>query len=252
MGKKYHYKTKLIILSVSAIILTILFSQVKILNSQASLPELNAHFLPINLANWQPQNGSDNYFSEIKITPVGYLIWTNFPLKIYIDQPTETDKNIASVRRFLKWLEIIRKGVTEWNDYFPMIEVENEELADILIKRNALPLKPKFNSETGLFDFPPATTAETKYTFYLSEDQPPLLLHKMTIIVSPNLADDSILSAIRHELGHALGIWGHSDRPTDALYYSQVKDTPPISERDINTLKKIYQQPTKLGWPINN
>jgi predicted Zn-dependent protease len=31
-------------------------------------------------------------------------------------------------------------------------------------------------------------------------------------------------------------------------YFSQVRNPPPISPRDVNTLKRIYQQPTSLGW----
>jgi predicted Zn-dependent protease len=34
------------------------------------------------------------------------------------------------------------------------------------------------------------------------------------------------------------------------MYFSQVREPPPISARDINTLKRIYQQPTRLGWPV--
>ncbi|XTZ12993.1 MAG: peptidase, partial [cyanobacterium endosymbiont of Rhopalodia inflata] len=37
---------------------------------------------------------------------------------------------------------------------------------------------------------------------------------------------------------------------TDALYFSQVRSLSPISVRDVNTLKKIYQQPTRLGWKL--
>jgi predicted Zn-dependent protease len=251
MGQKNHYQFNLILLFILGLVFVITITQVQAVQSQQSLPNLKTHSLPEYLASATTNEEIGDYFTEIKTTPVGYLIWTQFPLKVYLEKPIETDPNIATVRRFLKWQEIIKQGIKEWSKYLPITEVEGEELADIIIKRNAPPLKPKFNPETGLFDFPPATTAETKYKFYLSKDNPPLLLHKMTIIVSPNLADDSILSAIRHELGHALGIWGHSDRPTDALYYSQVRDTPPISPRDINTLKKIYQQPTKLGWSIN-
>jgi predicted Zn-dependent protease len=72
----------------------------------------------------------------------------------------------------------------------------------------------------------------------------------MTMEVSPNFAGVSLLATIRHEFGHALGIWGHSPKSSDALYFSQVSDPPAISVGDINTLKKIYQQPTKLGWRI--
>jgi predicted Zn-dependent protease len=72
----------------------------------------------------------------------------------------------------------------------------------------------------------------------------------MTIQLPPNSTGESLLATIRHEMGHALGIWGHSPVITDALYFSQVPDPQPISERDINTLQKIYRQPTRLGWKI--
>jgi hypothetical protein len=34
------------------------------------------------------------------------------------------------------------------------------------------------------------------------------------------------------------------------MYFAQVRTPPVISARDINTLKRVYQQPTQLGWPI--
>ncbi len=246
----YRIKYKILFL-ILGFILFLSVSNLNLVKAESSLPVPQVHPLPEKLRNWEIENSIGDYFEQIKSTPVGYLIWSQFPLQIYIEKPPETDLSIASVRRFWQWVATMKIAVTEWNEYLPIIEIENEELADIIIKRSQPDLKPKFNSETGLFDFPPATTAETKYKFYLSEDSPPLLLHKMTIIVSPNLADESLLAAIRHELGHALGIWGHSNLPTDALYFSQVRNSPCISVRDINTLKKIYQQPTRLGWPIN-
>jgi hypothetical protein len=35
------------------------------------------------------------------------------------------------------------------------------------------------------------------------------------------------------------------------MYFAQTRDIAPISSRDINTLKKVYQQPTQLGWEMN-
>ena len=107
----------------------------------------------------------------------------------------------------------------------------------------------KLNPDTGLYDIPRAIAAQTNYEFYLTKD-PAVIALRMTVQVSPNFAGVSLLATIRHELGHALGIWGHSPEAKDAMYFSQVSDPPPISPRDINTLKKIYQQPTRLGWEI--
>ncbi|MDY6897650.1 MAG: peptidase, partial [Cyanobacteriota bacterium] len=71
------------------------------------------------------------------------------------------------------------------------------------------------------------------------------------ILLSPSQTGKYLLAASRHELGHALGIWGHSKDKGDALYFSQVRNPPLVSARDVNTLKKIYQQSTSLGWGNN-
>jgi predicted Zn-dependent protease len=68
--------------------------------------------------------------------------------------------------------------------------------------------------------------------------------------LSPSQTGNYVVAAARHELGHALGIWGHSPLQTDALYFSQVRNPPTISSSDVNTLKRVYQQPTSLGWSL--
>jgi hypothetical protein len=42
-----------------------------------------------------------------------------------------------------------------------------------------------------------------------------------------------------HEIGHSLGIQGHSDQPTDIMYFS-VNERSRLSPRDVNTMLKIY------------
>lgn len=49
-----------------------------------------------------------------------------------------------------------------------------------------------------------------------------------------------------HEVGHALGLGGHSDNPSDVMFgtvYLEDKKTE-LTARDINTLKMLYDQPT--------
>ncbi|HAC66350.1 MAG TPA: peptidase [Cyanothece sp. UBA12306] len=217
---------------------------------EKSLPTLKHHTLPPTLIQWQDVHGVGDYFDQISASPAGYLIWSKFPIKVYLDRPQNLTDNSASNLRFQQWVEGVTQGIKEWQVYLPIVEVPDPKLADILIKRTDPPLDTTFDQETGKLKIPRARSAQTRYDFYFTEDHPPLLFHRMTIKISPRLSQSSILSATRHELGHGLGIWGHSDQETDALYFSQVRHPPTISVRDINTLKKIYQQPTRLGWPL--
>lgn len=216
----------------------------------SDLPSSKTHPLPKFLADWQDLTDSGDYFRQIESTPLGYLIWSQFPVKVYIEQPTKvSSENTAAERRFQQWVVAVKKAIADWNVYLPLQEVANQEAADIAILRSQPEREVRFNSDTGLYDIPRAITAKTNYKFYLKQN-PTTIAHKMTVQISPSYLGISLLATVRHELGHALGIWGHSLKESDALYFSQVSDPPPISPRDLNTLKKIYQHPTRLGWEI--
>ena len=218
--------------------------------AEVKLQATGFHPLPSSLEQWQTTE-EDDYFDLIDSTPAGYLVWWRFPLKVYLEPVTaEVSSTSAEHTRQQQWQANVQTALAEWNQYLPLEEVNQKESADIIILRSQTAREFKLNPDTGLYDIPRAITAQTTYEFYLTEPEK-VLAHKMQINISPDLSANATLAAARHELGHALGIWGHSDRETDALYFSQVRDTPQISPRDINTLKKIYQQPTKLGWQLN-
>ena len=211
------------------------------------LPIPAKHQLPNSLNQWQDKPYSGDYFAEIKPSLGGYLVLSEFPIKVYFDRPLDPKDNSSSTHRFNQWVEAIEQSIYEWNNYLPIIEVSQPELANIIIQRTAPPMDSKIDPETGNLQIPRARTAQTRYEFYLKNNH---LFHKMIIQISPSLGELATLSAARHELGHGLGIWGHSPEENDALYFSQVNPSIPISARDINTLKKIYEQPTRLGWPL--
>ncbi|MBF2066212.1 MAG: peptidase [Calothrix sp. C42_A2020_038] len=188
------------------------------------------HPLPATLLRWQDANSGD-YFDSVKATEVGYLIWSNFPVKVYIETPKNLNNNQADA-----WVKAVSSTVQEWNTYLPLQIVEAPESADITILRKAPPLQG---------NPPRARSAQTTYSLYTKNN---ILYHRFIILLSPSQTGDYLIAAARHELGHALGIWGHSPLQSDSLYFSQVRKPPLISHRDVNTLKRVYEQPTKLGW----
>lgn len=207
-------------------------------NSLISLPtSQKPHSLPATLEKWQDQTNSGDYFDQIKPTKVGYLIWTNFPVKVNIETPIGVSEKQSQI-----WVNSVLQAVQDWNVYLPLQVVEKAEIADIKIFRKAPPLQLEAGSK-----IPRARSALTVYDLYTKNN---IFSHRFTILLSPSQTGGYVLSAARHELGHALGIWGHSQLQTDALYFSQVRNPPLISVRDVNTLKKVYEQSTSLGWPV--
>lgn len=195
------------------------------------------HPLPPTLAQWQDRTNSGDYFSQVTTTQVGYLVWSQFPVRVYVEPPRAVNEKQAQA-----WVNGVLQGVQEWNTYLPLTIVEQPEIADIKIVRKAPPLQISPGN-----NIPRARSAQTTYELYTSNK---VLSHHFTILLSPSQTGEYLIAATRHEFGHALGIWGHSPLQTDVLYFSQVHNPPPISARDVNTLKRVYEQPTSLGWSL--
>jgi len=217
----------------------------KLSQTNSAFPPPQIHPLPSTLAQWQSSHSTGDYFDRVQITPVGYLVWSEFPVKVYLERPTETGD-----RNFQAWTNAILAAMKEWNAYLPLIAVEQLEDADIIWERSRPPFQATLNRETRQLEIPTARSGEARYELYIRPGNPSTLAHRFTLQLSPHQTSDLLLSTARHELGHALGIWGHSSSPSDALYSSPLANASPISSQDIATLKQIYQQPTRLGWPI--
>jgi predicted Zn-dependent protease len=204
----------------------------------AAVPPLRSHPIPTILmqAVQRLTPVSSDYFDQIERKSVGYLIWSEFPVKVAIDASGGD-----------RWTVQVKSAVAEWQRYFPLLIVDNPETADIRIEAKRLSLKP--DPKTG--KLPRFRSAQTHYAVFV-EPTTQQLRHRMTIELAPGQADSVMLSVARHEIGHAIGLWGHSPSPEDIMYFSQVQKPPLISSRDLQTLVRVYGQPTRLGWRLEN
>ena len=76
----------------------IIFSQV---NTRAaslspipnSWPNPQVHPLPPTLANWQDSTDSGDYFDQVKPPRFGHLLWSKFPIQVYVERPVDANKS---------------------------------------------------------------------------------------------------------------------------------------------------------------
>jgi predicted Zn-dependent protease len=185
----------------------------------------------------QTNASGDDYFNQLTTTPVGSLIWTQFPVTVAIDLAG------SQAPRGAVWLNSVRQAIADWQPYLALVETTDLAAANMIVRRASVPIQ---RSKDGKLQR--IRLAETRFVFFTDATQ--RLRQKMTIVLSPNQADAALVAGATHEIGHALGLWGHSDRQTDVMYFSQVGKPAGISDRDLRTLKRVYEQPTRLNGKV--
>ncbi|NJN30103.1 MAG: peptidase [Synechococcales cyanobacterium RM1_1_8] len=185
-----------------------------------------------------------DYFAQIAPSPRGYLLWSDWPAQVYL-QPPQAPEDSAQGRREAAWVDAAQGAIADWSVYVPLAIAAGPDTADIVILRQSPPLRWQAGQLSA------ARHAETRFQIVAGTGDPPCWHHRQTVYVGDRQGPQQLRGTLRHELGHALGLWGHSPNPGDVLYAGQVAAPPPISARDLNTLGRLYQQPTQLGCSID-
>ena len=197
----------------------------------------------IQISKWKYnvlKNIGDNYIEQAPLDN-GILRWDveQFPIKVYVQ---------SNIKIPDYYLTEIRRALSQWQSstgFLKFKEIENQKNANIIIKIEPL---PQNICENGNCKFVVGyTTPNIKGNF----------LKDMTIILydkDPNnnyYSDKELYNTILHEIGHALGIMGHSYSSEDLMYmsssennnlYSQYRSSfQYLSSKDINTIKLLYK-----------
>lgn len=148
-----------------------------------------------------------------------FRFWTKTPLKIRFVRDSNWSQNLE---------DIFMQGVAQWqaatSNGIDIQVTENDAEDDIEIRY--LPAAELPGSAIGVT--------------YATFDSQTLEMASARIDIANDLESNATsLTTSSHELGHALGIGGHSPNDTDLMYYAE-NGTTTTTVRDLNTLKTVY------------
>jgi hypothetical protein len=160
------------------------------------------------------------------------------PVRIWVEDaanlPVNVPAGIAAWRRAFLYKE------------FDATVVGDSATADVIVRAGAAPgtqfSRTRLHSALAL-----ACAGATDLD--ISDDDSELRLPVRVFIdprSEPNAPDLPACLALTttHELGHALGIWQHSDSTTDLMFADPMVDAP--SDRDLATAEQIYHVPSNV------
>jgi len=168
-----------------------------------------------------------DYLSSIRqLGPSFYPHWITYPVRVHLPQDSPDT-----------WRKELEGGVDSWNKLVPLSVVTPNQPADIeVIWVNHL--VPRLLGITRLIVTDGKLRSQIfllRPTFYLRE-----------------VPERALSQVFLHELGHALGLAGHSDTKNDIMFPIELTPdgkvavngkNPVISPRDVNTLKHVYSSP---------
>ncbi len=176
-----------------------------------------------------PGEPSTDYRHQLKPTPAGWPTQAHWCVWI---EPVRDNGPTGIWEQ--RWFQAVNQALDTWQRHLPITLVDQPERAQVIVERRR---PPRLNNRAS----------HGRAVLELVEVQRQgrwQLEPKVTVLISPGQAQPAIQATALHELGHAFGLWGHSDQAGDAMAVKPGA-TPilELSPRDQRTLRWLQQQP---------
>jgi predicted Zn-dependent protease len=181
-------------------------------------------------------SSANNYLADI--TESGSYTWAlnQMPLRVFIEDGTGTPGYRDTYQ------DLIRRAFNEWqvisNSKLTWTEVNSAADADIVCSWTA-EARPKGNGvEAG-----ETRTTVQRSPFFSNGRIVSAHVMVLTDLFGRSFSNPDIYKTCLHEIGHALGLQGHSSTTSDIMYpVLNPSQTPYLKDRDRNTIMALYAQ----------